>query len=34
MFFSKKKEKTDSESAEENPSEEPAPIDVHDFIDK
>lgn len=34
MFFSKKKEKTDSESVNEDSLKEPTPIDVRDFIDK
>ena len=34
MFFSKKKEKTDSESIKEDLLKEPTPIDVRDFIDK
>ena len=34
MFFSKKKEKTDSEIVTEDSSKEPTPVDVRDFIDK
>ena len=34
MFFSKKKEKTDSEIVTEDSLKEPTPVDVRDFIDK